>query len=83
MYSAEDNSEEKDDFQEFYQQYRPRNQSSFSPGEHSNYSYTRPVIHTGQVQSEAGTGSYTDTFSSGYSSGQAGSSRYVTTCQVS
>jgi len=64
MFSAEDMLEEKDDFTEFYQQYRPRNRSSYSPVE---ISYPRHRVYRGS--SEAGTESFSDTFSSGYSSG--------------
>ena len=73
MYSAEDISEEKDDFSEFYQQYRPRNQSSFSPVETSKFTHPRSVY---AGSSEARTDSLTETFSSGHSSGHAGFNRY-------
>lgn len=72
MYSAEDMLEEKDDFHEYYQQYRPRNRSSYSPVDNSNFIYPRRV-YTGS--SETATESFSDTFSSGYSSGQAGNNR--------
>ena len=72
MYSAEDITEEKDDFSEFYQQYRPRHRYSFSPVENSKLTYPRPV-YVGY--SEAGTESLTETFSSGHSSGIAGFNR--------
>jgi len=72
MISPEVIMEEKDDFNEFFQQYRPQNRSSFSPME--NFSYSRRNY---PGSSDTGTESYTDTLSSGYSTGHAANNRDV------